>query len=77
MSLVKIDSQRRIYVPKEIPFEAEEAIIIPLGGSFLLIPVPKGIIEIDIKTSIEELKRRAEEKARSEASVSRKDWGIR
>lgn len=69
MSLVKVDSQRRIYIPKEIPFEADKAIIVPYGGSFLLIPVPEKIIEIDVKASIQELKKRAEEKAREEVAM--------
>lgn len=68
MSLVKVDSQRRIYIPKEIPFKAEWAIIVPYGSSFLLIPVPEKIIEIDVKDSIRELKKKAEEKAREEVA---------
>lgn len=68
MSLVKVDSQRRIYIPKEIPFKAEMAIIVPFGQSFLLIPVPEKVIEIDAKASIQELKRKAEEKAREEVA---------
>jgi virulence-associated protein VagC len=69
LSLVKVDSQRRIYIPKELPFKADKAIIVPYGASFLLIPVPEKIIEIDVKASIQELKRRAEEKAREEVAV--------
>jgi len=69
VSLVKIDSQRRIYIPKEIPFKADKAIIVPFGASFLLIPVPEKVIEIDIKASIQELKRRAEEKAKEQVAM--------
>jgi len=69
LSLVKVDSQRRIYIPKEIPFKADKAIIVPYGASFLLIPVPEKVIEIDVKASIQELKKRAEEKAREEAAI--------
>jgi len=69
LSLVKVDSQRRIYIPKEIPFKADKAIIVPYGASFLLIPVPEKVIEIDVKASIQELKKRAEEKAREEAAM--------
>jgi len=68
LSLVKVDSQRRIYIPKEIPFKADKAIIVPYGASFLLIPVPEKIIEIDVKVSIQELKKKAEEKAREEVT---------
>jgi hypothetical protein len=59
---VKVDSRRRIYIPKEIPFRADKAIIVPYDASILLIPVPEKIIEIDVKASIQELKKRAEEK---------------
>jgi len=69
--VVKVDSQRRIYIPKEIPFESDKAIIMTFGASFLLIPVPEKVIEIDIKASIQELKRKAEEKAREEVAMRR------
>jgi len=69
MSLVKVDSQRRIYIPKEIPFKADKARIIPYGASFLLIPVPEKVIEIDVKASIQEFKKRAEEKSREEVAI--------
>lgn len=72
MSLVKVDSQRRIYIPKEIPFKADWAIIVPYGASFLLIPVPEKVIEIDVKASIHELKKRVEEKAREEVAIRTK-----
>jgi len=62
-----VDSQRRIYIPKEIPFDAETAIIIPQGSSYLLVPVPRKPIEIDVKVSTSDLKRRAEEKAKADA----------
>lgn len=67
--MVKIDSQRRIYIPKDIPLEVDKAIILPFGTFLLLIPIPEKIIEIDVKGSIQELKRKAEERAREEAVV--------
>jgi len=69
LSLVKVDSQRRIYIPKEIPFKADKAIIMPYGTSFLLIPIPEKVIEIDVKASVRELKKRAEQKAREEVAM--------
>ncbi|MEM2941735.1 MAG: AbrB family transcriptional regulator [Thermoproteota archaeon] len=69
MALVKVDSQRRIYIPKDVPFEAGRALLVPFGSSFLLIPVPDRVVEIDVGASVEELRRRAEEKAREEAGV--------
>jgi len=70
--LVKVDSQRRIYIPKEMTFKADKAIIVPFGASFLLIPVPEKVIEIDVKVSIQKLKRRAEGKAREEVAMRMK-----
>lgn len=72
MVLAKVDAQRRIYIPKELAFEADKAIIVPFGTSFLLIPVPEKVIEIDVKASIQELKQRAEEKAKDEAALKMK-----
>lgn len=72
MAVVKVDSQRRIYIPRDMPFEAEKAIIIPYGASFLLVPVPEKVIEIDVKASISELKKKAEEKAKREAAIRAK-----
>jgi len=67
MSVVKVDSQRRIYIPKELGFKAEKALILPYGSNFLLIPIRKDVIEIDIDASIEELKKRSEEAAKHDA----------
>jgi len=67
--VAKVDSQRRVYIPKEVAFRAEKAIIIPYGSSLLLVPVPEKVIEIDVKASILKLKEGAEEKAKQEARV--------
>jgi len=75
LAIVKVDSQRRIYIPREVSFEAEKAIIIPYGASFLLIPVPEKVIEIEVKASIPELKKRAEEKAKREVVTRLKTRG--
>jgi len=72
---VKVDSQRRIYIPKEVSFKAEKAIIIPYGMSFLLVPVPEKIIEIEVEVSTQELKKRAEEKAKQEVIARVKQRG--
>jgi len=67
MAVVKVDSQRRVYIPKGIPFVGDRAIIIPQGSTYLLIPVPKDVIEIDVSKSTDELKLVAEERARADA----------
>jgi len=72
MAIVSVDSQRRIYLPKELDFEAKKALIIPRGDEYILIPIPDKIVEIDVGLSIEELRARAEEKARREARDARR-----
>jgi len=41
LALVKVDSQRRIYIPKKFPFKAKKAIIIPYGMHFYSSQSPK------------------------------------
>lgn len=67
MSVVKVDAHRRIYVPKDIPIEADKVVIIPQGSAFLMLPVPKEPVEIDVKIPVKELKDIAEDKARRDA----------
>ena len=67
MAIVKMDAQRRLYIPKALKFEGEKAIILPYGTSYLLIPIPGNIIEIEVKAPSRELKAKAEEKAREDA----------
>jgi virulence-associated protein VagC len=66
MSIVSVDSQRRIYLPKELDFKASKAIIMRRGETYLLIPVPDKITEIEVEQPTEELRKRAEEKAKRE-----------
>lgn len=66
MAIVSVDSQRRIYLPKELDFEAKKAIIIPREDEYILIPIPDEIVEIDVDVPVEELRARAEEKAKRE-----------
>lgn len=67
MAIVTVDSQRRIYLPKELDFEAKKAIIVPRGETYIIIPVPDEITPIDVDLSKEELMRRADLKAKREA----------
>jgi virulence-associated protein VagC len=67
VSIVTVDAQRRIYIPKELDFKAKKAFIIHRGDTYLLIPIPEKITEIDAKPQTDELKRRAEEKAKKES----------
>lgn len=64
--MVSVDAQRRIYIPKEFSFDAKKVVIIPQGDSYILIPVPQKIEEIDIEESTQELRKKAEKKAKEE-----------
>ncbi|MEM2889589.1 MAG: hypothetical protein QXR42_09000, partial [Candidatus Bathyarchaeia archaeon] len=63
MTVVSVDAQRRIYIPKEFSFDETKVLIIPQGDSYILIPVPQKIEEIDIEESTQELRKKAEKKA--------------
>ncbi len=63
MTIVTVDPQRRICLPKGLGFDAEKVIIIPRGENYLMIPVPKKITPIDTDITTSEFKKRAEEKA--------------
>jgi virulence-associated protein VagC len=67
VSIVTVDSQRRIYLPKELDFNAKKAIIIHRGDTYLLIPIPDKITEIDAKPTVDELRKKGEEKAKRES----------
>jgi len=67
MSVVSVDAQRRIYIPKEISLDAKKVIIIPQGTLYVLIPVPEKATEIDVKESARNLRVVAEKKAKGEA----------
>jgi bifunctional DNA-binding transcriptional regulator/antitoxin component of YhaV-PrlF toxin-antitoxin module len=66
MPIVSVDSQRRIYLPKELGFKANKALIVIRGAKYVLITIPEKITEIDIGLSVEELRRVAEERAKTE-----------
>jgi len=67
MSVVSVDSQRRIYLPKELDFKASKAVIIRRGETYTLIPVPDKITMIEVDESTEHLRERAEDSAAKEA----------
>lgn len=65
--MLKVDRRRRIYIPKSVKLETDEVILIPMGSFYLLVPVPRNIIEIDADIERELLKKIAEYKARMDA----------
>ncbi|MBS7654683.1 MAG: hypothetical protein QXU95_03545 [Candidatus Bathyarchaeia archaeon] len=68
--MVKVDPKGE-YISKKVPFKTDKAILEPYGASFLLIPVPEKTTEIDVKATIRELKKRAEEKAKEESATEK------
>ncbi len=54
-------------MPKSIKLESDEVILIPMGSSYLIIPIPRKILEIDVDIERETLRRIAEHKARIDA----------
>jgi len=66
MTIVSIDSRRRIYLPKKLGIKADKAIILPRGDNFLMIPVPKDIIPIKSDMPTKKLRKMAEKKAKNE-----------
>ena len=67
LTIVSIDPQRRIYLPKEIEIEADKAIIVPRGDNYLLILIPREITPIDTNLTRQELKKKADEHAEKDA----------
>jgi len=66
LSIVKV-SGRRIYIPQEIPFSAKKVLLIPIGVTILIVPIPDKPTEVDIPFPIEEIKKLAETKAKKDA----------
>ena len=66
MAVVKI-SKRRIYIPREYPLDADEAIIIPFGAGYLVYPIPRKFVKVDIDLTVEDAKKVAERKAKQDA----------
>ena len=71
MSIVEIDDRGRVTIPKEMRVEADKALVIPMGDSYMVVPIPKVPIEFDVSESGKSAKERAEkglaEEARSRA----------
>ena len=71
MRISSVDYHGRVYLPKELGLKANKVIILRQGDSFLIIPVPDDIEPIGTELHLKELKRRAEEKAKAEATKGR------
>jgi virulence-associated protein VagC len=60
MSLVEVDERGRVTIPKEMRTDAEKVLIIPLGESYMIVPIPKAPAEHRMKVSGKEAKKVAE-----------------
>jgi virulence-associated protein VagC len=69
MSIVETDGRGRVTIPKEVRLEADRALIIPIGGSYMIVPIPKAPVEFVVKeersTSV---RRECQTKSREKAS---------
>lgn len=69
MSIVEIDDRGRVTIPKEIRIEADKALVIPMGDSYMVIPIPRAPIEFDMSDTGESAKERAEKKLAEEIGL--------
>ena len=60
MSIVEIDGRGRVTIPKEMRTEADRVLVIPMGDSYMIIPIPKAPIEFEMKETGKSAKERAE-----------------
>lgn len=67
VTVIKVDSGRRIYLPKTIQLESYRLILIPFGTGYLLIPVPAKISEIETPLTRKELKELRDKAAAKDA----------
>ena len=66
MSIVEIDERGRVTIPKEMRIEAEKALIIPMGETYMVVPIPKAPAEFDLKVSGKSAKEAAERRLSSD-----------
>lgn len=66
MSVVEIDERGRVTIPKEMRVEAEKALVIPMGETYMVVPIPKAPAEFDLKVSGKSAKEVAEGRLASE-----------
>ena len=72
MSVVEIDERGRVTIPKEIRVAADKALIIPMGETYMVVPIPKAPLEFDVKDTGVSAKARAERKLSEEVRARAK-----
>ena len=58
--MVEIDQRGRVTIPKEMRVAADKALVIPMGGTYMVVPIPKSPLEFDIEEAGVSAKARAE-----------------
>ncbi|MDG7008023.1 MAG: hypothetical protein JRN06_07240 [Nitrososphaerota archaeon] len=66
MSIVEIDERGRVTIPKEMRVEAERALVIPMGETYMVVPIPVAPAKLDLKVSGKSAKEVAERRLSSE-----------
>ena len=66
MAVVQVDERGRICIPRGMRIDAERALVIPLGSSYMVIPIPKTPTGLSLEASARELRVRAEGAIRKE-----------
>ena len=72
MSIVEIDERGRVTIPKEMRVDAERAFVIPMGETYMIVPIPKAPIEFEIEATGRTAKERAERKMAAEVRARAK-----
>ena len=67
VTVIKVGSGRRIYLPKTIQLDSDRLILLPFGTGYLLIPLPTKIKEIDTSLTRKELKELRDQAAAEDA----------
>jgi bifunctional DNA-binding transcriptional regulator/antitoxin component of YhaV-PrlF toxin-antitoxin module len=65
--VVEIDERGRVTIPKAMRAEADRALIIPMGESYLVVPIPKAPVEFEMKETGRSVKEIAEKRMMAEA----------
>jgi len=60
MSIVEIDERGRVTIPKEMRVEAEKALVIPMGQTYMVVPIPMAPAMFNLKVSGKSAKKVAE-----------------
>lgn len=72
MSVADIDDKGRVTIPKGMRVDADRALIIPMGETYMVVPIPKAQLEFEIESSGASAKAKAEQKLSKEVRARAK-----